>query len=294
LIVRREHRESDTILLTNGVRLGMSGRDLANLYYLRWPIQENAFKQGEAVRLAEHRGNCGTIVSNIVVVEKLGRLEKQANAAEETLRQLDKEKEAAGQARRESEGATRMLAARRGQLAELAAKKETSWEALGQGLRDHQQAQRHEQACAQALSKAEAKEVATEARRAKVTEELKRLTEERKKLEPQTTIRQLDVALDSVLTAVKLAVAFLITFALKEYLVSKPMTAAAFVAHVLSIRGRREIRPDEERIVFYRNPRDPEINEVLSKACVRLNERNLQRGGRRLRYDLEAPPEKPP
>lgn len=294
LIVRRKHRKSDTILLTNGVRLGMSGRDLANLYYLRWPIQENAFKEGEAVRLAEHRGNCGTIVSNIVVVEKLGRLEKQASAAGETLRQLDKEKEAVAQARRESEGATRMLAARHEKLAELAANKKTSWEALGQGLRDHQQAQRHEQACAQVLSKAEAKEVATEARRAKVTEELKRLTEERQKLEPQTTIRQLDVALDSVLTAVKLAVAFLITFVLKEYLVSKPMTAAAFVAHVLSIRGRREIHPDEERIVFYRNPRDPEINEVLAKACIRLNDRNLQRGGRRLRYDLEAPPEKPP
>src|SRR5262249_45284420 len=33
LIVRREHRESNTILLTNGVQLGMSGRDLADLYY---------------------------------------------------------------------------------------------------------------------------------------------------------------------------------------------------------------------------------------------------------------------
>jgi hypothetical protein len=294
LIVRREHRESDTILLTNGVRLGMSGRALANLYYLRWPIQENAFKQGEAVRLAEHRGNCGTIVSNVVVVEKRGRLEKQANAAEETLRRLDKEKEAVAQVRRQSEEATRMLAARREELALLAANKETSWEALGQGLRDHQQAQRHEQACAQTLSKAEAKEAAIEARRTKVTEERKRLTEEREKLEPQTTIRQLDVALDSVLTAVKLAVAFLITFVLKEYLASKPMTAATFVAHVLSIRGRRETHPDEERIVFYTNPRDPEINEVLAHACVRLNARNLQRGGRRLRYDLEAPPEKPP
>src|SRR5262249_4086295 len=200
-----EHRESDTILLTNGVRLGMSGRALANLYYLRWPIQENAFKQGEAVRLADHRGNCGTIVSNVVVVKKCGRLEKQANAMEETLRRLDKEKEILAQAHRQSEEATRMLGARREELAKLAANKETSWEALGQGLRDHQQAQRHEEACAQALSKVEVKEAATEARRAKVTEELKRLTEEREKLEPQTTIRQLDVALDSVLTAVKLA-----------------------------------------------------------------------------------------
>src|SRR5262249_28790950 len=52
LIVRREHRESDTILLSNGIQMGMRGRDLADLYYLRWPIQENSFKEGGAVHLA--------------------------------------------------------------------------------------------------------------------------------------------------------------------------------------------------------------------------------------------------
>ena len=294
LVVRRQHRESDTILLTNGVRLGMSGPELATLYYRRWPIQENAFKEGEAVRLAEHRGNCGTIVSNIVVVGKLSKLEKRANVAAEKLRQLDEEREAVAHARQESERAARMLVERRHQLAELAANEATSWEALGQGLRDHQEAQRQEQDCAQALRKAESNEAANEARRAKVTEELKRVTKEKETLEPQKTIRQLDVSLDSVLTAVKLATAFLITFVLREYLGFRAMTAATFVAHVLSIRGRREIRPDEERIVFYENPRDPEINEVLTKACARLNERNLQRGGRRLRYSIEAPPKKPP
>jgi hypothetical protein len=294
LIVRREHRESDTILLTNGVGLGMSGRDLANLYYQRWPIQENAFKEGGAVHLAKHRGNCGTIVSNIVVVENLAKLEKQANVAQDKLRQLDEQRQAVAQVRQEREQAAQRLADRRGQLAELASDKETSWEALEQGLREYQEAQRQEDARAQALNKAESKEVANEARRGKVSEELKRVAEERKALDPQKTIRQLDVALDSVLTAVKLAAAFLVTFVLREYLGSKPMTAAAFVAHVLSIRGRREILPDEERIVFYKNPRDPEINEVLAKACARLNERNLQRGNRRLSYALEEAPKRAP
>jgi hypothetical protein len=294
LIVRREHRESDTILLTNGVRLGMSGRDLANLYYQRWPIQENAFKEGGAVHLAEHRGNCGTIVSNIVVTKNLTKLEKQANVAQDKLRQLGEQRQAGAQVRQEREEAAQMLADRRHQLAELAADKETSWEALEQGLREYQEAQRQDHAHAQTLKKTESKEVADEARRVKVIEELKRVTEERKALEPQKTIRQLDVAVDSVLTAAKLAAAFLITFVLREYLQYEPMTAATFVAHVLSIRGRREIRPGEERIVFYKNPRDPEINTVLAKACARLNERNLQRGGRSLSYALEEAPKRAP
>ena len=39
LVVRREHRDSDTVLLTTGLSLGMEGRDLADLYFARWPVQ---------------------------------------------------------------------------------------------------------------------------------------------------------------------------------------------------------------------------------------------------------------
>jgi len=294
LIVRREHRESDTILLSNGIQLGMCGRDLADLYYLRWPIQENAFKEGGAVHLAEHRGNCGTMVSNIVVVENLSKLEKRANIAQATLRQLDEQRQATARVREARERAAQGVADCQHQAARLAADKEVSRKAFEQCLRDCQEATRQDATCAQALQQAESKEVSNEARRAKVTEELKRVTEKRKALDPQKTIRQLDVALDSVLTAAKLAAAFLIAFVLREYLGFKPMTAAIFVARVLSIRGRREIRPGEERIVFYKNPRDPEINEALAKACVGLNQRNLQREGRRLSYAIEAAPARVP
>ena len=53
LVVRREHRDSDTVLLTTGLSQGMEGRDMADLYFARWPTQENAFKDGEAVALDE-------------------------------------------------------------------------------------------------------------------------------------------------------------------------------------------------------------------------------------------------
>jgi len=237
LIVRREHREGDTILLTNGVQLGMRGRDLADLYYLRWPIQENAFKEGGAVRLAEHRGNCGTIVSNIVVVETLAKLEKRASVAQDKLRQLDEQRQAVVQVRQERERAAQVLADRQQELAQLACDKETNWEAFGQCLRDCGDAYRQDQERAQALRRVEAKEAANESRRVKLTGDLKRVTEKREALESQKTIRQLDVALDSVLTATKLAAAFLIAFVLREYLGSMPMTAATFVARVLSIQG---------------------------------------------------------
>ena len=115
-----------------------------------------------------------------------------------------------------------------------------------------------------------------------------KLAARRAKLEQQRTIRQLDVALDSVLTAAKLTCALLITFALREYLGAIPMTPHTFSSRVFGIRGRRELRPNEERVFFYENPRDPEVNAALTAACVRLNKRRLTRADRQLRYQMAA------
>lgn len=43
-------------------------------------------------------------------------------------------------------------------------------------------------------------------------------------------------------------------------------------------------------VVFYENPRDPLVNDALSKACERLNRLALLRDGRRLRFSVEQPP----
>jgi len=61
-------------------------------------------------------------------------------------------------------------------------------------------------------------------------------------------------------------------------------------ACVLTIRGRKEISSDQELVVFYENPRDPLVNEVLRDACGRLNQRSLQRDDRHLRFVVERPP----
>lgn len=94
-----------------------------------------------------------------------------------------------------------------------------------------------------------------------------------------------------ILTAIKLTMAQLIAFALREYLPSMPMTAETFIKRVLSIKGRREVSADEQRVVFYDNARDPQVMAALSDACRRLNERNLVRDKRRLRYEVAPPPE---
>lgn len=292
LQVRRAHRDADTVLLTTGLALGMEGRELADLYFARWPIQENAFKDGSVVGLQEHRGNCGRMVANVAVITELERLESRAKLEEEEHRRLVQMKPALEEqqlvAQREHQRAVDALATRRGRLDALVAEGRREGKQLGTAAIEQQAAmvraeaaERDDDAAKELLARSDARTVELETNRATIAAR-------REKLGHQRTIRQLDVALDSVLTAAKLTCALLITFALREYLAAMPMTPHTFVARLFSIRGRKEVRPNEERIYFYENPRDPEMNAVLADACLRLNKRRLSLGNRQLRYEMAA------
>jgi hypothetical protein len=292
LVVRREHRDSDTVLLTTGLSLGMEGRDLADLYFARWPIQENAFKDGEVVALDEHRGNCGTMVANVAVITELERLEARAKVEKDEHRQLVKaqprlEKELE-QLRRQSQRAGKALVTRRGRLDAFADEGRQEGKQFSRAAIEHHEAMLRAEAVERAFDSAQGALKKNNTRALELDAHLTKLAARRVKLEQQRTIRKLDVALDSVLTAAKLTCALLITFALREYLGAIPMTPHTFSSRVFGIRGRRELRPNKERVFFYENPRDPEINAALTTACVRLNKRRLTRAGRQLRYEMAA------
>lgn len=294
LQVRRAHRDADTVLLTTGTALGMDGRDLADLYYRRWPVQENAFKEAKVLGLSQHRGNCGRIVANVAVVTELERLENRARRDAETLRQLtadaDARARAAEEQARQHQRALAALATRRRRLDELIAQGKTDGKAFRDVALDHQQSLVRVEASAQAVATAQAAHDKNTARRAELERRQQDVAARQQRLAPQRTIRQLDIAQDAILTATKLTAAQLISFALREYLSSMLMTPETFLQRVFTVRGRKEIYATEERVVFYENPRDPRVNEALRAACARLNWRDLRRDGRALRFAVEAPP----
>jgi hypothetical protein len=294
LLVRRAHRDVDTVLLTTGLALGMEGHDLADLYFRRWPVQENAFKDGNALGLSEHRGNCGRIVANVAVVSELERLENSAKRDADVLHELEGEtanleaavvEHARDQARAES-----ALATRRGRLDELIAHGKTDGKAFARAALDHQQALVHAEKTAQLATTARAALDKNRTRRETVTKRAAEIAARRSHLEPQRTIRQLDTTQDTILTATKLTALQLISFVVREYLPTMPMTPQTFLQRVLSVRGRKETSPDQELVVFYENIRDPLVTESLRDACERLNRRKLQRDARRLRFAVEPPP----
>jgi hypothetical protein len=296
LLVRRAHRDVDTVLLTTGLALGMEGHELADLYYLRWPVQENAFKEAEAVGLNEHRGNSSRIVANVAVVSELERLESRARRDADALKKLGDETaalaHAADEHTREQQRAASALATRRRRIDQAIAHGKTSGKIFARIALEHQQALARAETAAKRSTKACEALAKHRARCTAIEQRAQEVAERRRHLEPQRTIRQLDITQDTILTATKLTALQLISFALREYLPSMPMTPQTFVQRILSIRGRKEIDRDQELVVLYENPRDLRVNEALRDACSQLNGRALCREDRRLRFTVEPAPAK--
>jgi len=290
LHVRRTSRKNDTMLVTTGPALGMEGRELADMYFARWPIQENSFKDGAAVALHQHKGNCGRMVANVAVITELERLEsrtKAGGAERKRLAAATAELESASLvAQKQHQKASSALVTRRRRLDALVAEGRRDGKRFGDTAVEHQAALLRSEETATLSTKATSALAKNQTRVAALDATLADYAARTEKLAHQRSIRQLDVALDMVLTAAKLACSLLITFALREYLTASPITPHTFAARLFSIRGRREVRRDEERVFFYENPRDPETNAALADACRKLNLRGLSRGGRRLRYEM--------
>jgi hypothetical protein len=296
LLVRRAHRDVDTVLLTTGLALGMEGHELADLYYRRWPVQENAFKEAGVLGLSEHRGNSGRIVANVAVVSELERLESRARRDADALKELVKEtaalEHAVDEHTREQQRAESALVTRRRRLDQAIAHGKTTGKVFARIALDHQQALVRAENATKLATKSRAALEKHGARCATIAQRADEIAARRQHLEPQRTIRQLDTTQDTILTATKLTALQLISFALREYLPSMPMTPQTFIQRVLSIPGRKQIDRVQELVVFYENPRDPQINEALHDACTRLNKRALQRNGRTVRFAIEQAPAK--
>ncbi len=182
------------------------------------------------------------------------------------------------------------LATRRARLDVLVGAVQTIGATFARVAVEHQQALLRAEQAAAAASAAHAAVERNQARTAKLEQQLTEGAARQRHLQAQRSIRQIDVAQDEILTATKLTATQLIAFALRLYLTALPMTSENFVSRVFPMRGRKEIGPDLERVIFYENPRDPVVNAGLEDACRRLNDRKLMREGRRLRYAVEEAP----
>jgi hypothetical protein len=270
-----------------------SARQLATLYFERWPNQESFFRQGnKAVALQRVQGYGKRVVANTSVVTKLDEQEARIDRKRERLAQLEQEREQQATALAE-------LDKRRRRKERYADKRQERVDAAMQTprvTRKGQQAVEELKEAHAALGEMtaqreqlQAKQKQLEQQRNRAQGQVQRWEAERAKLESRREILEADVSKDTLLTTLKLTLAMLTHFVVVEYFPHRPMLWATFLSRLALLPGRRETTGDAITTYIQANPRDREMMAALEQACENVNQRQLNKGGKTLRFVVVWP-----
>jgi hypothetical protein len=271
-----------------------SARQLATLYFERWPNQESFFRQGnQAVALQRVHGYGKRLVTNTSVVTKLDEHETRIERKRQRLEQLAEEHQrqtvalhelGKDQRRKERYAAKRQervdaamqapRVTRKGRRAVVELKE--AHVALGELAEQKKQLQAKQEQLEQKLHRNQ--------------DQLQRWNNERAKLETRREILEADVSKDTLLTTFKITLAMLTHFVVVEYFPHRPMLWATFLSRLALLPGRRETTVDAITTYIKANPRDRDMMVALEAACEIVNQRQLNKGSRKLRFAVEWPP----
>ena len=268
---------------------------LLDVYFDRWPLQENVFRDAVGgAGLATHHGFGKKKVANVAVLDELDKLDVQIGRGEDNLEQATAGLDAARDDLSAHKTAERQVAARiRALLNEFDQQLATPG-TLRDGLRENVGTLR---ALEQWQEKAKGRQRALQVSVDKLSRQqsalegsLARWRAERDKLLGRTEIFTIDTELDEVLTAFKLTFLNLCRHLQRHYLDTK-METETLIAHVLTLPGQRVLTRSTETIQIWRQSRERRHMEAVQRACERLTAKGLVRDKRRVRFEVVDKPE---
>jgi hypothetical protein len=272
-------------------------KQLADLYFDRWPNQEANFRAvNQATESKQVHGYGKQLVDNISVLTELDeldgkvrsgqqRLERQQEQLDERARKLREEKRVLARRTRRQETVRRKLDGRKmvGKGVLLSTQKLVKEQLdLSSEL-----AERNE-----AVAKQHTKLKEAERRVQRTENKLQNWAERRLLLQDRRRIFAHDVELDSLFSLLKVGLTLLVTYVLKEFLGDARMEVSTFLDRVATLPASIRITPQLEIVTFEYNRRDPEVMGLLQAHCEAINNRHLfLRSGRTLRIAVEETPE---
>ncbi len=294
IVIEQRTKAGWVALVTLADRDVWPARRLAEIYYERWPRQENFFRlANEAVGLNQVHGYGKRLVTNTSVLTKLDELEqKAARASEEqaskeqrwedlAVQQVSLSTQQASQSRYQAKRQERVDAA-------LASGK-TSTVAFRRAVAELRESSDQLAESDRALSGLGLEQHKLTAQLEKLSRRIERGAKERAKLEDRKEILEADVAQDVLFSTLKLTLAMLVHFVVVEYFPHRPMEWATFLSRLALLPGRRETTETMVTTFIEANDRDTELMMALENACVRINRRRLTYKDRRLRFVVEWP-----
>jgi len=273
-------------------------RELADLYFDRWPNQEANFRAvNQATESKQVHGYGKRMVDNVSVVTELDalagrlrggheRLERQQGQEDELARKVREKKHALtskvrrlGTVQRNLDGRIMvgpdvLLSTQRLVIEERA---------LNGQIADERES----------LLKQQTKLKEAEGRVQKTSTKLQVWRERQESLQTRRRIFAHDVELDSLFSVLKVGLTLLVTYVLKEYLGDARMEVSTFLERVATLPASIRVTPQLELVTFEYNRRDAEVMGLLQVHCDAINDRRLRlRSGRTLRIALEKAPKR--
>lgn len=252
-----------TVLITNLPRSMVDASDVVYAYFRRWPAEELWFKRAKAAFSINRVCGYGKkLVENERVKKKLEELAAKKQRLEEklgeelgTIADLDAKlvvlvkRESRLRAQTKIKDGERIVPAKlANELAPIMA-----------------EIKRHEAAKKRIIKE-----------RPKEFKAYRKTTQEWLRLQSKTTVYQLDVELDQILTYFRVCLAHLSAYFLRYFLDVKAITFAMLFHRINQLQAHVEVTRDTRKVTLVANAKDPEMMELLRGAISKLNDLNIR------------------
>jgi len=295
IALQRRTKETFTVFGTNAPGDEFSDEVLMDGYFSRWPKQEQIFRRLNAVTaFTANHGYGKQRTVNVTVVDELTKLQAQTQQISLKLQQARvNEQQALDDVRDAKKSNREMLAARETLQTELEAVAKASAkdsDAYQRAAAEAGEATGAVELMALRLEKAEARQEKAHAQTQRLHDLLIEKAARAKLLESRREIYQTDVELDQIISVLKTGFLLVLQFLIHEFFGSRPIDLVNFAHHILLLPGER-IQTDEMQIVRFRaHRRDPEMMDLLERACDKFNAMRHHHDGRLMRFEVQWPP----
>lgn len=252
-----------TVLITNLPRGMVDASDVVYAYFRRWPAEELWFKGAKAaVALNRVCGYGKKLVENKRVKDELEKLTARKVKLEKALADelseiVDIDAQLVALVKRESR-LRKQTKIKDGQRS-APAKMQDAIEQFSAEIKRLELAKKR-------IVKGRPKEFKS----------YRKTTQEWLRLQSKTTVYQLDVELDQILTYFRVCLAHLSAYFIRHFLGVKAITFAMLFHRINQLQAHVEITRDRRKVTIAANAKDPEMMEMLRGAISKLNELKIR------------------
>jgi hypothetical protein len=276
-VYKKPHTERHIAFVTNISRGNLTAESVVEMYYKRWPSQEEQFRDmNGGAHLSTNYGFGKTHVINLVIQNKKRELDRQIKFKKENIKNLsdkisilETHKQQIRRQSKKQEYQTKIKQIEK-KIGELPGKKQvkTLLKELKQLYITLEQNQT-EMIKNELKIKAAIEKLQAQKKRQKFLYEKHKA--EFTRIKDKELVYENDVELDQLLGSYKIAFANLCAYVLKEYFPGLTLSLEKLINKVFKRPGKLIIKGSKREVMIYLNRKDANMSNFITKACEIIN-----------------------